>query len=51
MDRQVFIRIQARAYDLFEASGRQHGRDLEHWLEAEREVIGSAGQAADRNAA
>jgi hypothetical protein len=27
-----------RAYALFEARGRQHGRDLEDWLEAERQL-------------
>jgi hypothetical protein len=28
--------IQKLAYDLFEKSGRPHGRDFDHWLEAER---------------
>lgn len=28
--------IQKLAYNLFEKSGRVHGRDLDHWLEAER---------------
>jgi hypothetical protein len=27
-----------RAYDLFVARGREHGRDLEDWLQAEREL-------------
>jgi hypothetical protein len=31
-------RIQQRAYHLFEAAGFQHGHDLEHWLEAERQI-------------
>jgi hypothetical protein len=26
------------AYELFERDGREHGRDQEHWLEAERIV-------------
>jgi hypothetical protein len=30
--------IAVRAYLLFVSSGHQHGRDLEHWLEAEREL-------------
>ena len=30
--------IAARAYDLFVRSGFQHGRDVEFWLEAERQV-------------
>lgn len=28
--------IQELAYELFEKSGGIHGRDLDHWLEAER---------------
>jgi ribosomal 50S subunit-recycling heat shock protein len=28
--------IQKLAYELFENSGRFHGRDFDHWLEAER---------------
>jgi len=28
--------IQRLAYELFEKSGRSHGRDFDHWLEAER---------------
>ena len=30
--------IAARAYDLFERSGHPQGRDIEFWLEAEREL-------------
>ncbi len=30
--------IANRAYELFLAAGAPHGRDLEHWLEAEREL-------------
>ena len=30
--------IAARAYDLFQRSGCEHGRDVEFWLEAEREL-------------
>jgi hypothetical protein len=28
--------IQKLAYDLFEKSGKVHGREIDHWLEAER---------------
>jgi len=28
--------IQKLAYEFFENSGRFHGRDIDHWLEAER---------------
>jgi hypothetical protein len=31
-------RIAERAFLLYEASGFRHGNDLEHWLEAERQV-------------
>ncbi len=31
--------IRQRAYELWEQSGREHGREIEHWLEAEREVL------------
>ncbi|MFA5354077.1 MAG: DUF2934 domain-containing protein [Thermodesulfovibrionales bacterium] len=32
--------IQKLAYDLFEKSGKAHGRDMDHWLEAERLLSG-----------
>lgn len=38
MDEERQNRIRARAYALWEASGREPGRDLEHWLRAEREL-------------
>ena len=28
--------IEKLAYELFEKGGRVHGRDIDHWLEAER---------------
>jgi hypothetical protein len=33
--------IAQRAYQMFEQDGFQHGRDLHHWLAAERELRGS----------
>jgi hypothetical protein len=30
--------IAARAFDLYERSGHPHGRDVEFWLEAERQM-------------
>jgi hypothetical protein len=33
--------IAQRAYQMFEQDGFQHGRALQHWLAAEREVTGS----------
>ncbi len=29
--------IERRAYELWEQSGCQHGKDVEHWLEAEKQ--------------
>ena len=40
----LLSRKQARAYELWETSGRPAGRELEHWLMAEQEV--SKGAAA-----
>jgi Protein of unknown function (DUF2934) len=40
--------IRIRAYELFELHGCQHGHDVEHWLEAEAEVLGKkSGTSAD----
>ena len=39
-------RIAELAYVLYERSGFQQGKDLEHWLEAEREVSRVRGHAA-----
>lgn len=41
-DEELIVRIRHRAYLLFEAAGREHGQDLEHWLEAERQITGSS---------
>jgi hypothetical protein len=30
--------VRERAYRIWETEGKPHGRDLEHWLQAEREV-------------
>jgi HSP20 family protein len=35
----TFNAISRRAYEIFEASGGSFGRDLEHWFEAERELL------------
>lgn len=34
-------KIRLRAYLIFEKRGGGHGRDLEDWLQAEAEVLGS----------
>jgi hypothetical protein len=38
--------IARRAYELFEARGGEHGRDLEDWLQAEQELYASQVAAA-----
>ena len=35
---QLEDRIRARAYELYEARGRESGHDLEDWLRAEEEA-------------
>jgi Protein of unknown function (DUF2934) len=45
-DPQMIAKIQQRAYGLFEASGCEHGHDLEHWLEAERQITGTSNRGA-----
>jgi Protein of unknown function (DUF2934) len=40
-DPHLITRIQQRAYVLFKACGCEYGHDLEHWLEAERQITGS----------
>jgi hypothetical protein len=32
--------IQQRAYQIWEQRGRQHGHDVEDWLQAETEIFG-----------
>lgn len=32
--------IRERAYQLWEQSGRPHGRDIEFWLKARKEILG-----------
>ncbi|MGA7765146.1 MAG: DUF2934 domain-containing protein [Candidatus Sulfotelmatobacter sp.] len=38
--------IQQRAYELYEQHGRTDGRDLDDWLQAEREINGTQTNAA-----
>jgi Protein of unknown function (DUF2934) len=39
-------KIAARAYEIWQASGRSHGHDQEHWFQAERELRGTQGSRA-----
>jgi hypothetical protein len=43
---QVEEEIRKRAYGLFEARGREEGRELEDWLRAEGEIRGGKSDAA-----
>lgn len=36
-------KIAARAYEIWQASGRADGHDQEHWFQAERELRGTQG--------
>ena len=38
--------IRARAYELYEARGRENGHDLEDWFRAEEEITGRKSAAA-----
>jgi hypothetical protein len=38
-------RIARRAYELYEQRGRQEGRDLEDWLNAEGQLVGASRKA------
>ncbi len=37
---QLEERIRIRAYELYEARGREDGHDREDWLQAEGEILG-----------
>lgn len=37
-------RIRQRAYEIYLASGREDGHDVDHWLQAETEIVGTRSQ-------
>lgn len=37
-------RIRQRAYEIYAASGREDGHDVDHWLQAEAEIVGKRSQ-------
>ena len=39
MDPELRRMIEERAYALWEANGRPEGRALDHWLQAEQEIV------------
>ncbi len=43
--------IEKVAYELFERDGREHGRDREHWLEAESIVKARHAESAQKTGA
>lgn len=45
MDDNELIRL--RAYEIWIREGQPEGRELEHWLQARREVLGTADAQAD----
>jgi hypothetical protein len=57
MASDLIERVRARAYQIWEGNGRE-GNPEEHWLQAEREILGKdaapeqsfSGEAAGRNA-
>ena len=38
MTSQKSEHVRQHAFSLWEAAGRPHGHDLDHWLQAEREI-------------
>jgi DUF2934 family protein len=46
MELSLEQQIRERAYDIWNATGREDGRAAEHWLSAERELLASQGAAA-----
>jgi len=42
MSANIYDRIRERAYSLWERDGRPHGRQMDHWLQAERELAETA---------
>ena len=45
---EEFIRL--RAYQLFEKRGREHGHDVEDWLQAEAEILGTQKEVVSESA-
>jgi len=46
----LYARIAKVAYQLYERRGRQSGHEIEDWLEAERQILGSRGKPTDPSA-
>lgn len=37
----IYDQIARKAYEIYEQRGRERGKDVEHWLEAEQFIMGS----------
>lgn len=51
MDQSLEDRIRERAYEIWAAHDCVHGQADQHWLAAEREIVGSLTAALARNKA
>lgn len=47
MDDRELIRL--RAYEIWIREGQPEGRELEHWMQARRELFGTAAERRDEN--
>jgi hypothetical protein len=41
--------VEKRAYEIYQTQGSGHGRDLDHWLQAEKELSGEKKQQKKGN--
>ena len=41
--------IRLRAYEIWVREGQPEGRELEHWLQARREILGTPAEQRDEN--
>jgi Protein of unknown function (DUF2934) len=41
--------IRLRAYEIWIREGQPEGRELEHWLQARREILGTPAEQRDEN--
>jgi hypothetical protein len=46
LDESLQRKIEQRAYEIWENEGGPHGRDLDHWLRAEAEILTSTDPVA-----
>jgi hypothetical protein len=51
VDEAVRLKIEQRAYEIWQREGSPHGCDVDHWLRAEAEITSSQCQAPAADAA